>query len=311
VIDDFLIRHTAGPTLEVAPAVVRLREALAAAGHELLSVPDSVLEATWRWRDEEADVRYGLYRPIEAIEAATVEVSRILRDVGADRPPAADRIAPATIARWDLHGLLVALDDDILDRDPLDGEWPARETLGHIVSSQRAYGWYTAWWADRDPSELAPDRVPDSVREDDPLPERAAEAAGTIHDIRARLDAILDLSAGRLAHLDEADLALPARWSGVRVDVGFRLGRWSSHLIEHTLQLDKTMVTLDRRPTEVERLVRLMHAAHGRLEAVVFPMAPTWLTRADSRGRSAEAVLAALGAELVADARSVSAAAIL
>jgi hypothetical protein len=53
----------------------------------------------------------------------------------------------------------------------------------------------------------------------------------------------------------------------------------------------------------------IIHAAYGRLEALVFPMAPTWLTRADSRGRSAEAVLAALGAELVADARSARAAA--
>jgi hypothetical protein len=309
MLDDFLIRHTPGPTLEIAPSVLAARAGLATAARNLLQVPDSALEAGWPWRDETADVRYGLYRPIEAIEEAAADIGRVLRDTKARRPPGAERIASATAARWELDGLLMGIDEAALDRDPGDGEWPLRETLGHIVSTQRAYAWYTAWWAARDQSEPAPDRVPDTIRDEAPLPERAAEAAGTVADIRERLDAILDLSAGRLAYLDDEGLAWPARWSGIAVDVGFRLGRWSSHLIEHTLQLDKTTVALGIRPTEVERLVRLIHAAYGRLEALVFPMAPAALALADDRGRTVDAVLEALGGELAADASSVRSAA--
>ena len=91
--------------------------------------------------------------------------------------------------------------------------------------------------------------------------------------------------------------------------IGFRLGRWSSHVIEHTVQLDKAMTALRRRPSEVERLVRHIHAAYGRLEALVFPMAAPLLAVPDARGRSVDATLLALGAELVADARSARAAA--
>jgi hypothetical protein len=39
---------------------------------------------------------------------------------------------------------------------------------------------------------------------------------------------------------------------------------------EHTIQVEKTLVMLDRPTTEVERLVRLILEAYGRLEETVF-----------------------------------------
>ncbi|MCI0343874.1 MAG: hypothetical protein L0221_00330, partial [Chloroflexi bacterium] len=108
----------------------------------------------------------------------------------------------------------------------------------------------------------------------------------------------------------DAALARRARWSGVAVDVGFRLGRWSSHIAEHTLQVDKTLVMLGRTPSEVQRLVRLLHATWGRLEALVFPLAAEHLERAGRDGRTAAAIIVAAAAELKATAASVRAAAL-
>jgi hypothetical protein len=48
------------------------------------------------------------------------------------------------------------------------------------------------------------------------------------------------------------------------------MARWSSHLREHTIQVEKTLAMLGRAPTEPERLIRLTLAAYGRAEAVVF-----------------------------------------
>lgn len=58
--DAFLLAHTPGPTLPVAPAVCDLRAALSAATADLLAIPDSALETDWPWRGAEADLRYGL-----------------------------------------------------------------------------------------------------------------------------------------------------------------------------------------------------------------------------------------------------------
>jgi hypothetical protein len=307
--DAFLLANAPGPAMPVAPSVRAIRGELAVAAGDLLSIRDAALEAGWPWREDEADVRYGLYRAIEAIEEAQADATRVLRATGLRRAPGAERIAPATIARWDLHGLLVSMPDTTLDAHPDGFEWTPRQTLAHIVASQRGYGWYTAWWAMRSADEPVPDRVPEAVIAANPLPDDELEGIGPVAEIRARLDEILDLSASRLANLDDAALARPARWAGIPVTVGFRLGRWSSHLIEHTVQLDKTLATLGRQPTEVERVVRHIHAAYGRLEALVFPIEPDALAVADEHGGTVDAILSRLGGELVAEAASARAAA--
>ena len=60
--------------------------------------------------------------------------------------------------------------------------------------------------------------------------------------------------------------------------IAIRQGRWASHIIEHTVQVDKTLVWLGRQPSEVERLVRLVATAWGRLEANVWPQSPDQAT---------------------------------
>ena len=93
---------------------------------------------------------------------------------------------------------------------------------------------------------------------------------GDLDDLRARLDAILDLSAERLAGLPDDRLERGARWSEFPVTVGFRLGRWASHIREHGIQIEKTFAMIDHVPTEPARLARNMLASYGRAESVVF-----------------------------------------
>ena len=142
------------------------------------------------------------------------------------------------------------LRDELLDADPGGGEWTIRQTLGHIVATQRAYAWFTAWWLRRAEVGDFPKRVPDDVVAASGAPDEAREGEGSLVDIRLRFDDILDLGAGRLASLGDQDLGVRARWSGLPVTVGFRLGRWSSHIAEHTVQCEKTLAWLRREPGE-------------------------------------------------------------
>jgi hypothetical protein len=269
-----LLRHTSDELARPLPAAIRdAREDLPAIIADVLAIPESALERDWAWiGGGEGDVRYGIYRLHELFERAEIEASRQVRTSGRDGGIAAAVIGPATAARWDLHGVLAPLTDVELDADPGGGEWTIRLTLGHTVNSQRAYGWSTAWWQGRGFALDDPD-LPPRVSEElfEALPdEETAEAAGSLDDIRARLDEILDLSAERLAGTPDDRLGYGARWSGFAVPVSFRLGRWSSHIREHTIQVEKTLVMLGRVPTEPERLARLTLAAYGRAEAVVF-----------------------------------------
>jgi len=295
--DEQLLRYTDAAYERLMPAALRAaRLDVVAAVAELRRVSDASLAKPWAWKGGSQDeLRYGFYRIGEAFERAGIDAEASLRSAGTHRGRAADLIAPATAARWDLQGLLIGLDNSAWGADPGGGEWTISQTLGHVISGQRHYGVATAWWQDQgyraDDPQL-PAVTPEPVYEG--LPGEKADAEGSPAEIRDRLDWVLDRSAERLAGLPADRLGLGTRWSGFAVDIGFRMGRWSSHIREHTVQVEKTMVTLDRHPTEVDRLVRLVAAAWGRAEAAVY---------GSSEAEAAVAILA----EAAAGARSTAA----
>ena len=176
--------------------MLHARSQLDEAGRDLLAIGDAGLDRDWQWRDHDADVRYGLFRSVEAVEAATASIEAILESSGSRRSNAARRIAPATAARWDLHGRLAALDEGVLDKVAKDGEWTVRETLGHIVGGQRGYVAYTVWHWTRNSTEPPTEAELELVQRDTSLPEESEEATGSIPEIRARLDEALTSPAG-------------------------------------------------------------------------------------------------------------------
>lgn len=266
VVDDFLLRLA--PPVPVAPELLRARDSVRAGLAALRQVPDSALERPWEWRGGEVDVRYGFYRQYEVLEDARALTRPLL--AGASETPARPVVAAASTARWSLHGLLVGLDDEDLDHDPGNGEWTVRQTLAHTVGGQRGYASYTAWWlARRDASaEDFPQSVPDDAID---LPEEETEGEGTLANIQSRFDEIVDLSIVAYADLGAAELTARARWSGLPVDVRFRLVRWGSHIREHTIQVEKTLGYIGRPLTEVDRLLRVIADAYGRLEKDLLP----------------------------------------
>lgn len=300
--DDQLVRYTDSALERPLPAAIRAaRTEVWSAVATLREIPDPALTRPWTWiGGSEEEIRYGFYRIAESFELAGIDAAAALRSAGAVRGRAGDIIAPATAARWDLQGLLAGLGDSLLDADPGGEEWTIRQTVAHAIESQRYYGVGSAWWQDQgyavDDPQL-PSVTPETVYEG--LPSEEAEGAGTARDIRDRLDLVVDRAAERLAGLPAERLRFGCRWSGFAVDVGFRLGRWSSHLREHTIQVEKTMVMLDRRPSEVARLTRLILAAWGRAEEAVYGMpdpasALEPLEKAATQARKTAAEIAAL-----------------
>jgi hypothetical protein len=169
---DPLIELATVPPTPIHPAVLAARSAVARIAADLLDVPDRTLDSSWRWRatdPDDVELRYGFYRVHERFESAigTITVGRSGAALGPEVPP----LEAVSAARWDLHGVLAALDDAALDADPGGGEWSVRETLGHILLGQLLYGWYNAWYLAK------PLPVGEAVRPDESvLPPEPTEA---------------------------------------------------------------------------------------------------------------------------------------
>jgi hypothetical protein len=286
----------------VPESLRRARAGLATAAADYLAIPDAALTKQWLWdgRDHGDGVRYGIYRGAETIESAEAELEAALAGAPA-RAPGAIRTAPATTARWALQGTLAPLEDAILDRVGREGEWTVRETIAHTIDGQRSYGWFTRWWLSQPLGESRPARPTaeaEAASERD-LPGERAEGAGTLPEIRTRLDDVLDEWALRYADLDAAALAAPASWAGIPVTIDSRLGRWASHIREHAIQIDKTLDWLGYQPSEPAQIVRDLFATWGRLEARIFPTAPAGTEAAVA------AILDRMSETLLREARSV------
>ena len=296
------------PAVPLHPAVIATRESLSAIVPDLLAIPDDALEHRWRWLPsdiDELDIRYGLYRVHESLELAITAIAtgRGAGGSGAAVGPAIPALQATAVARWELQGALAGLSAADWDADPGGGEWTVRQTLGHIISSQRSYGWFNAWFLSQGFPEGEAIRPPAGALPEEPTEED--EARGTATEVRARLDDVVDANIAAFAALDGAALKVDARWMGMHIPIDFRLGRYGSHIREHTIQVDKTLAMIGRQPTEVERIVRLILGSYGRLEALFVGRTADELGRPFADGSSVLSIVEGVIDEAAATAASV------
>jgi hypothetical protein len=306
---DPLIEFATVPPTPPHEAVLAARAPVLRVVADLLTVPDAALDRPWRWRptDREAiDVRNGFYTIHERLEAAIGAIAVGRASAAEPIGPAVPALAAMATARWELRGVLAPLTAADWDAEPGGDDWTIRQTVGHIVLGQRIYGWYNAWYIRQGvvgaeverPSE---DHFPPEPTEED-------EATGDPATVMARFDEVVDANAAATAGLGEAAMGISGRWSGLPVTIDFRLGRYGSHIREHTIQVDKTLAMLGREPTEVERLVRLILATYGRLEAELVGRPARELDRRLADGRGPAEILTEVVDEVAATASDVRAA---
>jgi hypothetical protein len=268
VIDQYVLDKAPGPLVQIPAALVRARGAFRELLDAFALLDDDKLTCAWSWDGNDEDVRYGFYRVLELLDVAAAASSRAL--AGAANSEARDAVGATALSRWALHGVLATLTDADLDADPGNGEWTIRQTMQHIINSQRGYAWGSAYWLSvRDQPRVAgPQRLPE--QEFAGHPDEDEEALGSLASIRQELDDIVDATSSRYATLTDADMLVNSGWSGHPVTIGFRQWRWSSHIDEHTVQIEKTIDLLGKRRSEVAWLTRLNARAFGRLGATVF-----------------------------------------
>jgi DinB superfamily len=220
------------------------------------ALDEDALGRPWSFGGQTMDVRYALFRTIEDAQEAHV------RAVARPLPESRRILSLAQRAFGDLRGLLVGLPADLIDRAPRAGEWPVRHALGHMWLIERRYALQTLYAVERSDSD--PVRIPD-----DRLPTPAqVDMAGEPGEALARLGAARAESNRRLGDIAPALMTRPTIWGRYDADVRFRLHRFAAHVIEHSIQCEKTLAALGWQPTEGRRIVRPLAALVGEIEGL-------------------------------------------
>jgi hypothetical protein len=201
--------------------------------------------------------------------AATLLVQRI----AAGNPPT---LAQLLLTRhreaWrELLARLVGLDADTFTRAPSQGEWSVVKVLRHIDETERSFLIsILAGLAAQERGEVAalpPRNEWDSLlTEAGPRPTEDATAEECLAAY-ARLHTLVET---KLAGLNDAQLdARSPYWESEQPSVAFRMGRFTAHVREHTVQIEKTLLALGHIPGEAALHIRTLYRALAGVEGAL------------------------------------------
>ena len=267
---------------EPAPAgsaLAAFAAAIESFDRRLRAIDDRSLEAFWAWEayDEEG-VRFGILRTTEQVGDAAVEIAA-RRAAAGTQAGRAGRILGRYLVAWRELWSVADRADAAIDTPPLEGEWPLRTILDHLVEADLGFlvtirnGLDQRRAGVQVPARVASDEAWMVLAEVEEAPWRAA-FAGSLADIRAFHRTARDRIVDRLASMTDEELAATSPfWDGERPN-RFRLGRFESHLRQHTIQAEKAVQATIGAPREVERLLRLLARAAGDVEAAAIGANP-------------------------------------
>lgn len=265
----------------------------------LRAVDDGTLDLFWAWESyDEEGVRFGILRTTEEVGDAAIEIAD--RRTRADsRLSVAERILGRYAVAWRELWSVADRADAALDVAPEEGEWALRQILDHLVEADLGFLATVRNGLDQhragivEPTPVASDEAWLALAEVEEEPWRAA-FAGSIDDIREFHRAARDRIVSQLRTMSDDELSLTSPfWDGTRPN-RFRLGRFESHVRQHTIQAEKAVQAVVGAPREVERLLRLLARALGDVEAASIGADPALVAdvlaplSAEIAGRTAE-----------------------
>jgi hypothetical protein len=234
-----------------------------------LDLPDSDLEQEWSWGSYESEgVRFAYFRTYEQLRELAVKI-RAARDEPISEAQLI--LAQYHAAYLDLQAAVLGIGSDLVEMPPGEGEWPLRRVYAHILGADLGFYVVVKYSLDRyrqgiDPFEEIQDETwlaIAGIGESDLDSLMAGPLAGlqSYHrDLQARIiDDFTDVS--------DSELELPAKyWEKEHLNLRFRLHRFDSHMRQHIIQVDKTLVGLGSPPNEIRRLIRLIFAALAEVD---------------------------------------------
>jgi hypothetical protein len=238
----------------------------------LRAIDDDALDLFWAWETyDEEGVRFGILRTTEQVGDAAVELAARRAAAGA-APSRSQRILGRYLVAWREMWSVADRADSALDMPPMEGEWALRTILDHVIDGELGFlvtirnGLNQHRAGIAEPVRVSSDEAWMALAEVNEPSWRAA-IDGSLGDIREFHRTVRDRIADGLGSMDDEELdADSAFWDGIRPN-RFRLGRFESHLRQHTIQAEKAVQATIGPPREVERLLRLLARATGDVEA--------------------------------------------
>ena len=236
-------------------------------------LPDADLEKPWAWRDYDDGVRFAFFRTYEDLRTLAVQLAAGRFAASSGITQAQHILGQYHAGYRDLQAILIGWTADQLEQSPGAEEWSVRQALKHIVSAERNFYFMVhfalldARLGNAQPTEMT-EAIWDEFWAGDPSQELGETS--TALELLAYYEILHRRVLDEFVTITDAELEAPAVfWEDRPYPIRFRLHRFDSHLRQHTIQIEKTLVALGMSPGEPRRLLRLVFAALSEVESAV------------------------------------------
>jgi hypothetical protein len=228
------------------------------------------LEHPWHWKGYDEGVRFAFFVTIQELRQLAV-ILTANRQV----PTQAHRILAQYHTQYmDLQGVVFGLSANDAETPPAENEWPVKEAYAHILGAEFGFraiicyaleGHRAGTWTSDPPAESEYPRlygIPEN--------EYGALMKGPFEEMLAFHRKLHPSILDEFSSITDAELNLPSTfWEETRFPIRYRLHRFEAHILQHTIQIDKTLAMIGKSPTESKRLVRYLFAALAEVNATL------------------------------------------
>ena len=234
----------------------------------ILPLTEIDLERTWIWKDhDEEGIRFACFVTLQELRHLAVTLASL-------RPhptPAQHILSQYHAAYVDLQAAILGLSDEDAEKIPAEGEWNVNKVYAHILGTDFNFTAVVRYALEQHRAgSWTKDPIPESeyprlyaISEPDYDAMMDSPLSGKVNYHRGLHQHIVE----EFSQITDAELDLPSTfWEETRFLIQHRLHRYEAHFMQHTVQIDKTLVAIGRPPTEAQRLVRKIYAAFAEVE---------------------------------------------
>jgi hypothetical protein len=249
----------------------RLAQAVENFAALMLPLSEKDLEREWIWKDhDEEGIRFSLFVTLQELRDLAVRLARLH-----PKPTPAQHILRQYHAAYmDLQAAVLGLSDEDAERAPAKEEWPVKRAYAHILGTDinfsivvryaleghRAGRWSPEKYSDQDADRLA------GIKDEEYMALINGPLSGIVTYHRGQHHDIVNEFRG----ITEQELGLPSTfWEETRFPIRHRLHRYEAHFVQHTIQIDKTLIAIGQAPNESKLLLRKIYTALAEVEGML------------------------------------------
>jgi len=235
-----------------------------------INSPDTVLDRPWHWNGHNEGIRFAFFVVSRNLSDLTVRLETML----STSSPVLRILSQYHSAYLDLQAVLYGLTPEVVNLTPSEKDWSVRRTYAHILSADIGF-FATIQYAleGHRQNKWAPEPMSD---EDEIRLIGMSEAQyqslmssnyETLLNYHQKLHSQIITG---FSDITAVELDLPAAfWEPLMFPIRYRLHRYEAHMRQHTIQIEKTLTSIDIAPNETKLLIRLLFASLARIDGVL------------------------------------------